>query len=98
MSSFGSDQMNALIETLHGAARVQVALAKMEGNKLDKKVCRFNDLVETAIRYGCCSEEFNEKAAWDGLRDAIDCCIVGDPMYVANKTSLSLVSDWMLGT
>ena len=87
--------IEALREEFHGAARVQISLAKMDGKEVDKKVCRFNDIVETAIRYGMCSEPFSESAARAGLTDAIDCCVINDPMHTGD-TPLSLVPDWMI--
>lgn len=86
--------MSILTEQMHGHARVQLALARMDGHKIDKRVARFNELVEAARRYAACGSG-DETVAWGGLRDAIDACIVGDPMHTG-ESALGLVPDWMI--
>lgn len=85
-----------LKERLHGEARLQIALAQMDGHQIDKKVCRYNELIETAIRYGLCDTTFREAVVFAGLREAIDCCVVGDPMHIPKGSCRALVPDWML--
>jgi hypothetical protein len=82
------------ISKLHGEARLQVTLAKMDGYKIDKKVCRFNEIVSVAFRYGQCGGD-ESSVVVAGLREAIDCCVVGDPMHTGESCT-SLVSDWMI--
>lgn len=87
--------MESMREELHGVARVQVALARMDGAQIDKRVCRFNEIVETAIRYGMCGATFSPSVVRAGLQEAIDCCVIGDPMHTG-ASCLSLVPDWMI--
>ncbi len=91
-----ASRIDALKLRLHGEARLQLSLAKMEGLRIDKKIARFNEIVETALRYGHCGVEFSEHVVLSGLMDAIDCCIVGDPMHTPGQSCCSLVENWML--
>lgn len=85
-------------ERLHAELRRRLALVREDGCEIDKRLCRFNDMVEAAIRYGRCSDPFSESAALAGLQEAIDCCIVGDPMHYRGGSCLGLVGDWMLAS
>jgi hypothetical protein len=69
-------------EQIHGEARLQVALAKMEGHKFDKALTRWNDIVETA-------EFYNNPR--DGLTEAIECCIIGNVMHVPGRGPLTMI-------
>lgn len=82
-------------EKFHGIARLQIRLAQMDGRKIDRKVCRYNEIVETAMRYGRLRGVFDEGLAREGLTEAIDCCISGDPMHTG-RSCITLVPDWML--
>lgn len=77
-------------EELHGRLRVQVALARMEGYKLDKKQLRFNALVAAARRY----ERLGANVL-SGLQEALDACVYGDPMHIPGGSVETLVYDWM---
>ena len=82
-------------EQMHGEARLQIALAKMEGHQIDKKICRFNDIVQCATRCGMCGEIFDTDASVSGLREAIDACIIGDPMHTGCGPS-EIIPEWMI--
>lgn len=84
--------LSSLREMMHGTARVQIALARMDGHAIDKKCCRFNDIVETAVQYGLLGGSFKEGAAWAGLREALDACMLGDPMHTGE---VLVVPGWM---
>ena len=86
--------MIQLRERMQGEARLQIALARMDGHKVDKKICRYNDIVDCAMDYGYLGCEFNLGAAWGGFRDAIDSCIIGDPMN-SGRPCTEIVYDWM---
>jgi hypothetical protein len=74
--------MSDIASELHGTARLQVALARMEGHKIDKRLMRFDDLVETALQYGRISEVFDADTARWALRDeVIGSCVIGDRDY-----------------
>ena len=81
---------------MHAYARELVANYEAQGRKIDKKQCRYNDIVQTAMRYGACAQPFSETAAWGGLRDAVAACVIGDPMHVAGGRVSDLVPDWMI--
>ncbi len=85
----------SLREEMHGWARLQIALARMDGHKIDKRVCRYNELVETGMRYARCGVAFQPDAAWGGLKDAIDSCIIGDPMHTG-ESALGIAPEWMV--
>ena len=95
---------NMIREELHAEARQQVDRLKTLGVVFDKKQLRFNDIVETAIRYGRCSAVFDPAAARRGLVEAISACIPNDPMYVEKpnpmyvekSNPITIVPDWML--
>ena len=80
-------------EQLHGVARVQVALARMDGHKFDKSQLRFNDIVHVAVSY----PKMGAATCYDGMREAIDACIIGNDMHVPNGSVLSLAPSWMIG-
>lgn len=88
----------SLEETMQGVARVQVALGKMDGFKFDKKITRYNDIVETAIRYGKCGTRFNEGAAWAGLIEAIESCSPDIPEMYSPEGVRGMVYDWMINS
>lgn len=73
-----------------GVGLVQVALARMDGYKLDKKQLRFNTLVAVARRY-----ESLGANVLSGLQEALDACIYGDPTHVPGGSIETLVYDWM---
>jgi hypothetical protein len=86
----------ALTEKMHIRARQLVARHEANGLKIDKKQCRYNDIVNAAMRYGACAQPFSETAAWRGLRDAVSACVIGDPMHVSGGKVADLVPDWMI--
>ncbi len=87
--------MDALREELHGAARLQVALAKMDGHKIDKDLMRFNDLVEGAMIYALAGVEFRAESARSALRqEVIGSCVVDDRDYTG--TAWPVQSAWMV--
>ncbi|NJM13327.1 MAG: hypothetical protein HC889_16945 [Synechococcaceae cyanobacterium SM1_2_3] len=69
--------MTDLASELHGIARLQVALARMDGHKIDKPLMRFNDLVQCALAYG---SPFNCRVAM--RTEAIGQCVIGDMDYI----------------
>lgn len=69
-------------EQLHGEARLQVALGKMEKFAFDKSLTRWNDIVETALFY-------HDRRA--GLIEAIECCIIGHDMHVPGRGPLTMI-------
>lgn len=92
-----TDEIGAKLERrMHGEARLRVHLAKMDGFSFDKKVLRFNDIVDVAFRYGRCGGSFSEAAAWGGLQEAIEACSPDFPEMYAPQSVLSLCPEWML--
>lgn len=86
-------------DQLCGEARLQVALAKMQGCKFDKSITRYNDIAQTAIRYAAClGHEVLDRRdiARTGLLEAVESCIIGSDFYIPGKGPLSLVPDWMI--
>lgn len=87
----------ATAETMHGLARLHLALAKMDGHQIDKRAARFNSIVEEALKYGRMAKDgFSADLAFAGLGDCLDACIIGDPMHVPGKGVCGIVYDWML--
>lgn len=91
-----TEDVENLREYLHGISRLQIHLAKMDGCRVDKKICRFNDIVDTAIKYGRLGENFSPVHAVSGLKEVLDACIVGDPMHYEGGYVTGIVYDWML--
>lgn len=91
-----------LTERLHGEARLDVALGRMNGRVYDKKQLRFNEIVQTALDYTDCGSPARVEVAFAGMREAIDACAPtrfdGTPneMYVEGGSVRSLVQPWML--
>lgn len=88
-------EVDKLKEAMHIEARRLIAGYSAGGYKIDKAVCRFNDMMDTAIRYGLCGAPFNEKAAWGGLDEVVQSCVVGNALNTG-KSCVSLVPDWMV--
>lgn len=85
-----------LAEKMHVRARKLISEHEQNGKKIDKKQCRYNDIVETAMLYGFCAVPFSESAAWDGLKEAVSACVIGDPMHVPGGSVTCLVPNWMV--
>lgn len=95
----------SVIDMLHGTARLHVHLAKMDGWKLDKKICRFNDIVETALRF--CAVRTNPNLSRDftilveGLFETVAGCFSHTPWREDNpfhlpSGPLADIPDWMI--
>ena len=77
-------------EELHLYARQY--LARKSNEDVDKKLLRFNDIVD-------CVQTFYPTALLPGIRECIDSCIRDNPMYVAKNSlpdSLSKNYRWLL--
>ena len=80
--------MGDISAELHGTARLQVALARLDGHKIDKKLMRFDALVEGALQYGRSANPFNEHIARDALRsEVVGSCVIGDMDYTGDPPS-----------
>lgn len=75
------DAMEALLEELHGTARLQVHLARMDGHRIDKHTMRFNDIVNAAVQYGRMSSCFRENTARAAIYETAEYCVIGSPMH-----------------
>ena len=78
-------------DEIHIRARAEVLRRKASGVQFDKKQLRFNDIVFTALRYG--ETPALRKA---GMNEAIDACVIGDPMHVPGGSVCDIVDSWML--
>ncbi len=74
-----------LKEELHGTIRLQVALAKLEGYKIDKKLMRYDSLVDLALQYGAMSTTFNYDIPKDVIRtEVVGVCVIDSPDYTGS--------------
>lgn len=67
----------------------------MDGFGFKKDLLRYNEIVETAFRYGRCGEVFNRDAARAGLIEAVEAASPDIPAMTANATVLELCPEWM---
>lgn len=78
----------AIKAELHGVARLQVALARMDGHRIDKRLMRFDALVECAMQYGRASAPALQRMdaiARDAMRsEVVGQCVIGDRDYTGS--------------
>ena len=80
--------MTGISAELHGTARLQIALARMDGHKIDKKLMRFDALVEGALQYGRAANPFCADIARSALREeVVGQCVIGDRDYTGDPPS-----------
>ena len=71
-----------LKEELHGTIRLQIHLAKAEGLKIDKKLMRYDSLVDLALQYGSLGDVFNGEIPRDVVRsEIVGVCVVDSTDY-----------------
>ena len=73
---------------LHIIARKLVS-DEFAGRRFDKKMLRYNDIVTVGLRYQ--SEIARPGSAEDGIREAVQCCVVGHDMHVKGRGPLTLL-------
>jgi len=81
------------MDHLHTYARELVEQIKTRENapRFDKKQLRFNDIVDVGAFYGAIGA-----CPRDGVREAVEACIVGDPAHVPGGSVRSMIYPWMV--
>ena len=83
------EELFARVRAIHDA--LKLLHDECLGPKIDKKLFRFNDVVATARRY-----EAEGAGLQAGLREAVQCCVVGHSMHVPGRGPLSLLETFDL--
>lgn len=87
-----------LILELHVRARLQVALARMDGHQIDKSCMRFNDIVAEAMQWGGLGKVFSPAMARDALlTETIDQCVIGAWNYTGERFDPKRMA-WMVSS
>ena len=73
------------MEELQGTARLQIALAKMDGYTVDKKLMRFNDIVQEALDWANMGEVFRPSIARKSIYETVCRCIPCDVGYAGKR-------------
>lgn len=80
-----------MTEELHKYAREYADLRRSSGADFDKKHLRWNDIVAVGEFYGAIGCKPKE-----GVREAVDACVKGDPQYIAGRGPLTMIQPWMV--
>ena len=83
---------------LHALARAEVERLTKKGAEFDRKLLKYNDIVETGIRYARCGNDpaKDQDIAESGVLNAVAACVRSDPLYLPRQSVKSLVYDWMI--
>jgi hypothetical protein len=80
---------------LHELARAEVDRHKARGALFDKKALRFNDIVAAGVHYSRCGAIQRQGVAEDGVREAVEACVIGSAMHVPGRGPLTMIQTWM---
>lgn len=83
-------------EELHELVRTEEARLRAIGLMVDKKLLRYNDCVEAAIRYGLLGGTYDQQLARAAIPEIVSTCFKDTDMYVPGRGPLTLISDWMI--